>query len=489
MRKTFTRNAYLTLLLALLFASCAPPVSVAQVSLLGTPTPEITSTPYTTRPTYKPGELVEYIVRSGDTIPGLAGRFNTSEAEIFAANPVVPQDVSTLPIGMPMQIPIYYLPLWGSQFQIMPDSVFINGPAATNFDTQSFVDAYPGWLKDYKSYASGENRSGAEIVDYVATNFSVSPRLLLALLEDQAGALTQTEEPKSEYTLGYIEPKSHKGMYLQLVWAANTLNNGYYGWREGKLTEFDREDGSIERPDPWQNAATVGIQYYLSRSLSGSAYERAIGPEGLLDTYSRLFGDPWANVDTHIPGLLQQPELLLPFPRGRTWTYTGGPHTGWGIGMPFAAIDFAPPSEFSGCFVTDPQQFATAMADSVVSRVDRGLIVLDLDMDGDERTGWSIIYLHLATPDRADLGAVLKAGDSVGYPSCEGGTTTGTHIHIARKYNGEWIAADSPVPFTMEGWVPQNGAAEYEGAIIRNGIVVTASSVSDAYSRITSRDE
>ncbi len=483
------RFTYCVLILAFFIASCAPPAAVAQVSLLGTPPPEATSTPYTTRPKYKPGELVEYTVQTGDTIPGLAGRFNTSQAEIFAANPVIPQDVSTLPIGMPMQMPIYYLPLWGSQFQIIPDAAFINGPAAVNFDTKSFVDAYPGWIKDYRAYAGGANRSGAEIVDYVAINFSVSPRLLLALLEYQAGALTQLEEPDTDYTLGYIEPKSHKGMYLQLIWAANTLNNGYYGWRDGSLTEFDREDGTLERPDPWQNAATVGIQYYLSRTLSKSTYERAIGPEGLLDVYSELFGDPWTNVDAHIPGLLQQPEFLLPFPRGRTWTYTGGPHTGWGEGVPFAAVDFAPPSEYSGCFVTEPQQYSTAVADGVVSRLDRGLVVLDLDMDGDERTGWAIIYLHLATPGRAKLGAILSAGDSVGYPSCEGGTTTGTHVHIARKYNGEWIAADSPIPFDMEGWLPKNGENVYAGTFVRNGIIVTASSVSNAYSQITSREE
>ena len=479
------RNTHYFLIILLLLSSCAPPAEVAQISLVSIPTPLSTATPYSSRPPYKPGELVDYTVQSGDTIPALAGRFNTSIEEIYSANPIIPHDVTTLPIGMPMQIPIYYLPLWGSQFKILPNASFINGPAATHFDTKSFVDAYPGWLKDYKDYAGGANRSGAEIVDYVALNFSVSPRLLLALLEYQSGALTHVEEPDTPYTLGYEEPKLHQGMYLQLIWAANTLNNGYYGWRDGSLTEFDRVDGTLERPDPWQNAATVGILYYLSRILSNSAYERAISPEGLADTYLQLFGDPWAQADEHIPGLLQQPELLLPFPRGRTWTYTGGPHTGWGEGAPFAAVDFAPPTDYSGCFVADPQQYSTAMADGIVSRVDRGLVVLDLDMDGDERTGWALIYLHIATPNRAKLGAVLNVGDSVGYPSCEGGTTTGTHVHIARKYNGEWIPADSPIPFNMEGWIPHNGKTHYEGTISRNGIIAIASSVSDAYSRVS----
>ena len=52
-----------------------------------------------------------------------------------------------MPPGMPMKIPIYYQPFWGSQYQIIPDSLFINGPAQVGFDTSAFVAAQPGWLK------------------------------------------------------------------------------------------------------------------------------------------------------------------------------------------------------------------------------------------------------------------------------------------------------------------------------------------------------
>ena len=86
--------------------------------------------------------------------------------------------------------------------------------------------------------------------------------------------------------------------------------------------------------------------------------------------------------------------------------------------------------------------------------------MLDLDGDGDERTGWNIFYLHLASDGRAQVGDQLKQGDPVGHPSCEGGTSTGTHVHIARKYNGEWLPAegvDGILAFNLEGWVPHNG--------------------------------
>jgi len=484
-------KALLGALALALLSGCTPsgnsPQNLTASQAAGSTAPQITATPFLARPEYKPGELVDYAAQTGDTLPALAAHFNTTVDEILAANPIIPANATTLPPDLPMKIPIYYLPLWGSQFHILPDHAFVNGPTAVEFDTQTFVDAYPGWLKDYRAYVGGRHRSGAEIVDYVALNFSVNPRLLLALLEYQSGALTQPEQPDSPYTLGYEEPRRHKGTYLQLVWAANTLNNGYYGWRSGNLTQFDHPDGRMERPDPWQNAASVGIQYYFSRILHKSAYERAIGPEGLLATYRDLFGDPWADETVLIPGSLQQPDLRLPFPPGRTWTYTGGPHTGWGEGEPLAGLDFAPPSNYSGCFIAEPQQYATAMADGLVVRSETGIVVLDLDGDGNERTGWVIFYLHVGTDGRAQQGDVLHAGDPIGYPSCEGGRTTGSHVHIVRKYNGEWIIADGPLPFNMEGWIAHNGSRPYKGTLTRNGITVTASDVSDIYSQLTSK--
>jgi len=162
----------------------------------GTGEPELPlPTPFPTRPGYAPGELVEYIAQPGDTLPMLAIHFNTSEDEILYANPNIPQDATTMPPGMPMLIPIYYKPFWGSPYQIIPDSLFVNGPSQVGFDTQAFVDSMSGWFSSYTQYAAGANRSGAEIVDYVAENFSISPQLLLALLDYQTGALSRRELP------------------------------------------------------------------------------------------------------------------------------------------------------------------------------------------------------------------------------------------------------------------------------------------------------
>jgi LasA protease len=440
-----------------------------------------------TRPFYKPGQLVDYIAQTGDTVPALASRFNTTIQEIMAANPIIPPDATTMPPGLPMKIPIYYRELWGTSFKTIPDNAFVNGPTLIGFDTSAFVASHSGWLKDYVGYVASEGgyRTGAEIVDFVARNYSVSPRLLLALLEFQAGALSQPKEPKSQYILDFNVLYSET-VYYQLIIAAQTLNNGYYGWRAGNLIEFERPDQTIVRPDPWLNAGSVAIQYYFAQLYSESDYDRAVGPNGLAKTYKDLFGDPWADNSILIPGSLKQPNMLLPFARNQIWNYTGGPHTGWGSGEPYSAVDFAPPSEFHGCFTVDPQNYAIAAADGLVVRSDINGLALDLDGDGDERTGWVIFYLHLDPATVVPAGKELSAGDFIGYPSCKGGEVTGTHVHIARKYNGEWILADGPLAFNLEGWITHAGAVAYQGTLTRNGVTVTACQCSDFNSAIKS---
>jgi hypothetical protein len=311
------------------------------------------------------------------------------------------------------------------------------------------------------------------MVDYIAQNYSLSPRLLLAILEYQTGAVTGSQFP-SRYSLGFRRIY-YESPYLQLVLAGNALNNGYYGWRGGRLIEFDLADGSLLRPDPWQNAGSVGVQYYFSRVYAGERFALATGPGGLIQTYIDLFGDPWQDPTVLIPGSLTQPELILPFSAGQVWSYSGGPHTGWGSGEPFAAIDFAP---------SDNQHYAIAIADGLVLRSDVDGVALDLDKDGDERTGWVIFYLHLATPGRVPAGRELARGDQIGFPSTEGGHATGVHVHIARKYNGEWIIADSALPFVLDGWVVHNGETAYQGTLTRRGITVRACECGDVYSSV-----
>lgn len=479
-------SALIGMLLTLVIAACSPAMKPTMI-LPAEPVVEEDAegssiTPYPTRPAYEPGELVSYTAQTGDTLPALAKRFNSTVDEIRNFNQFIPDDATTMPPGMPMQIPIYYRPLWGNPYQILPDSAFIDGPDVSGFDSGGLITSHTGWLPSFHAWAFNGTRSAAEIIDYVAVQYSISPKIFLTLLEYQGGALSKPElEAKDERNILGLDSDYWTGVYLQLSYASNLLNDGYYRWREGDLLEFELADGTLVRPDPWQNAATVAIQYFFSKAASAEGFHTAISESGFIQTYQVLFGDPW-EIGPHIPGSLVQPELQLPYTNDVGWAFTGGPHTGWGSTAPWAALDFAPPSGVTGCF--ESALYTTAVADGVIVRDGEGMLLLDLDSDGDEHTGWVIFYLHIAEDGRVPVGTRVKTGDPLGHPSCEGGRSTGTHIHIARKFNGEWITADGVVPFDLAGWRPIRGDKPYEGWLIKGDIKVLANSNPDNRSTI-----
>ena len=92
-------------------------------------------------------------------------------------------------------------------------------------------------------YAFGRMR-GSEIVDKVAREFAIHPRLLLALLEYQSGWVYG--DPISRFARSYplgIELPDTPGLYHQLVKAAGIIESGYYGWREGTAVTVNFKDG------------------------------------------------------------------------------------------------------------------------------------------------------------------------------------------------------------------------------------------------------
>ena len=164
--------------------------------------------------------------------------------------------------------------------------------------------------------------------------------------------------------------------------------------------------------------------------------------------------------------------MQLPFEQGLEWAYTGGPHGAWDTGSAWAALDFAPPAEGLGCIPSN--EWVAAVADGVIVRSEDGVVMQDLDNDGQEQTGWAVLYMHIETRDRVQPGTFITAGERIGHHSCEGGFSSGTHVHIARKYNGEWIPADQSLPFILDGWVSRGSGEYYDGYLEKKGKIVEA---------------
>ncbi|HNC07254.1 MAG TPA: hypothetical protein PLX14_01035, partial [Anaerolineales bacterium] len=114
-----------------------------------------------------------------------------------------------------------------------------------------------------------------------------------------------------------------------------------------------------------------------------------------------------------------------------------------------------------GC--SPSSQWVTATSSGFIVRADEGAVIQDLDGDGYEQTGWAVLYMHIGSDERIQAGDYLFTNERVGHPSCEGGISNATHVHLARKYNGEWIPADGGIPFNLSGWLSRGDGIEYDG--------------------------
>jgi hypothetical protein len=75
---------------------------------------------------------------------------------------------------------------------------------------------------------------------------------------------------------------------------------------------------------------------------------------------------------------------------------------------------------------------------------------------------------------RVAVDTYVQPGDPIGHPSCEGGFSQSTHLRLARKYNGEWIAADGPLPLILSGWQFHASSIPYDGTATRSNQERTA---------------
>lgn len=480
-------------------ATDAPPTESPLVPTLPSPFPTPT---FTFTPTFLPvspvagvtvtpdplNQPILYYAQSGDTLEAVATRFGVERGEITSpknlpASGLIEPDIL---LFIPKKLNGDTTP----NVQLLPDAEIVFSATAANFNTTQFILNANGHLSQYREYLGSTGwTTGPQAIERAAWENSISPRLLLALLEYESRWVysTPTTTLLEEYPMGF-ESKKYKGLFMQLVWTINQVYEGYYGWRTGTLTEITFPDGETLRLHPELNAGTVALQYFFSRQHNRAEWEQILDPNGVNNFYAlyeQMFGDPWARaatVEPLIPPGLTQPTMVLPFEPNREWSYTGGPHGAWEHDGPLAAVDFAPSTEHGGCEET--RTWVLSAAPGLVVRSEKGVVVVDLDGDGLEQTGWNLLYLHIATEDRVAKGTWLEVDGRVGHASCEGGQSTGTHLHFARKYNGEWILADGPIPMVLGGWVVHAGAKPYEGTMTRGTLTVIADPVGQAWSII-----
>jgi LasA protease len=336
-------------------AEINPTVAQIPVTTAHTPTPN----PPITLPTPRT-ETVSYVVQPGDFLRKIAQAYQVSIEQIVEANGIT--NPNMIDVGQVLLIPPPSFEAVAPFFKIIPDSELVNSPGNSAFDVPAFVTAQGGYLASYQEEVDEVLLSGAAIVERVALDYSVNPRLLLAVLEFQSQWVTNTNpaEETLNYPLRYFD-NQRVGLHRQLAWAANLLNEGYYRWKMEAISSWMLSDSTMIKVDPTINPGTAGVLNLVRYLTTQADWAQAVSERGIFSTYYQFFGFPFQYaLEPLIADDLVQPELQLPFEDGVVWSFTGGPHGGWDSGSAWAGLDFAPPGEPRGCVPSDAWVVAVA---------------------------------------------------------------------------------------------------------------------------------
>lgn len=438
--------------------------SAPTATLTPTPTPTVAAMPIPT----PDGPLFTYhTISAGETLSYLAYRYNTSIEELVALNKLSGPS-ALIQTGQSFRVPLQTDAFSPAEI-LIPDSEVVYSPAYADFDIAEFIQSQAGYLATYSEYVDGVSLTGAEIVERVADQFSVGPRLLLALLEHYGGWVTNPA-PSPQQLNQPLGPRNPRGnnLYLALGFTANRVNAGYYGYKRDGFWVFELRDGSQAVTPQGLNAGTVGLQNILAIHSNWDTWQQELGPDGFMADYQALFGDPFDKaIEPLIPITLTQPPLALPWAEGQGFYFSGGAHPAYADGSGWAAVDFGPPDVLGNCFYSAVPN--TAAAAGVIVEARQGEVELDLDGDGLIQTGWVLLYLHVVLDIDTPVheGQHVNQGDVIGYASCEGGLSNSSHLHFARRYNGEWMDVGGPVPMELNGWVVQPSLVPYDGSMIK----------------------
>lgn len=323
-------------------------------------------------------------------------------------------------------------------------------------DRFAYADLYAAEIQDFLegqdsalarislSVGPEEEDAFAHALSGHCIRYGLNPKVLLALLEVQSGAVRRADLSKEElnWAFGYEDPQ-WEGLDLQVQWATFLLADGFRGEEQGEMPLLT--DGTLAPIPGEANAATQSLLRLLAYTTdaAGFARLRSDGAGSFVATYRDLFQE-----DPRMPLELsweptRQPFLWPPFSgaapisarfdheypifreNGSLVSYSGDRgqqsydgHDGWDYVLPAGSPVLA---AAAGRVV-----FA-GMLDTLCP-TPAGLVVID------HGRGYRSLYLHLQRID-VEEGQSLERGERVGTVGSTG-CSSGPHLHFGVQFLG-----------------------------------------------------
>lgn len=319
-----------------------------------------------------------------------------------------------------------------------------------NFDLESYLQEKAPHLLAH-----------AEVISHYAGYSSISPKLLIALMEQESGVVTDSKTvAKLDRPFGVLSSKV--GFRQQVEDISSKLAVEFY-----KGHSF--ADTGINEKLTTDRDAVKAVKAILLPKYSSNA-DQALKPNetahskaviGVGQTYNKLFGDAdyqvkattasqskIANIDNY---------FQLPYLVGEAWR-NGGTHTNTGSGSyPQSSLDFNDGGRWSDNL---NHIWVTSAAPGTVKYHSSCFMEVIHD------DGWSTTYYHLENIQYGSNTSVNRNtkianyADSYNQALCNGGQSSGPHLHFSLKRNGQFYHLDG---IKLSGYKVDTGRDSYDG--------------------------
>lgn len=406
----------------------------------------------------------------------------TGAAEVAPAPTLIPAP-TPLPTGAPTDRPteiapspaptaataIPELPAFPSV--LVADDRFSYAPDFYAAEVQAFLEEQGSGLAQVTVPLGQGQDPFAHALTAHCIRYGLNPKVLLALLEVQSGAVRREEltEKDLEWAFGYLDP-GWQGLDRQLQWATFILADSFRGEEPGEVPVLT--DGTLASIPGQANAATQALLRLLAYTADAERFAqlRSDGVGSFVATYRDLFDeDPRLSLGLPLDPPREpflRPPLSMAAPissyfdheypifreNGSLLTYTGerghqsyDGHDGWdyalGAGSPVLAAA-AGRVAFAGFVDT-------------LCPTPAGLVVLD------HGQGFRTLYWHLQRID-AEEGSDVAQGERIGTVGSTG-CSSGPHLHFGVEYMGR---DTDPYGWCGSAEIPMDPWAEHPAGVV-----------------------
>ncbi|MET1256176.1 pre-peptidase C-terminal domain-containing protein [Aliikangiella maris] len=285
----------------------------------------------------------------------------------------------------------------------------------------------------------------AETISHWAGYSSISPKVLISLIEFKTGLVSNENSQSISQPFGELSAETSFREQTRDV--AMKLAGIYYQ---------NRDNGSLQAANTSSIAQLLGDQQ-LSASESGKSTS-----ETFAETYHKLFSDNLTSSSSlnsqQNPSIMAVPPsnyLQLPYPVGDSWRY-GGAHSNTGSGTVYSSLD-----------LHNGGQWGSNLSHLWVKAAAPGTVKVhsSCNMEIIHADGWSTQYYHLDNIQLSNNQSVNRNQSIANMASnknqalCQGGSSTGPHQHFSLKRNGSFVSLQD---VRLSGFRVNVGTSNYD---------------------------